>query len=107
MMSLDQPGTRPGLTGTLRGRPFVSVFELKIQCSELLMRAASTTPLRLYGGEKTWSEARVHQNTMADEDVVITGFSAYFPQANHLAEFQKKLYDGVDMVTDDEARWPR
>ncbi|KAM7297576.1 fatty acid synthase-like [Ixodes scapularis] len=47
------------------------------------------------------------QNTMADEDVVITGFSAYFPQANHLAEFRKKLYDGVDMVTDDEARWPR
>lgn len=44
---------------------------------------------------------------MADEDVVITGFSAYFPQANHLAEFRKKLYDGVDMVTDDEARWPR
>ncbi|KAM7297357.1 putative beta-ketoacyl synthase [Ixodes scapularis] len=47
------------------------------------------------------------QNTMADEDVVITGFSAYFPQANHLTEFRKKLYDGVDMVTDDEARWPR
>ncbi|XP_029849141.2 fatty acid synthase [Ixodes scapularis] len=47
------------------------------------------------------------QNTMADEDVVITGFSAYFPQANHLAEFRKKLYDGGDMVTDDEARWPR
>ncbi|EEC19324.1 fatty acid synthase, putative [Ixodes scapularis] len=44
---------------------------------------------------------------MADEDVVITGFSAYFPQANHLTEFRKKLYDGVDMVTDDEARWPR
>ncbi|XP_042150431.1 fatty acid synthase-like [Ixodes scapularis] len=44
---------------------------------------------------------------MADEDLVITGFSAYFPQANHLAEFRKKLYDGVDMVTDDEARWPK
>ncbi|EEC19328.1 fatty acid synthase, putative [Ixodes scapularis] len=44
---------------------------------------------------------------MTDEDLVITGFSAYFPQANHLAEFRKKLYDGVDMVTDDEARWPR
>ncbi|CAN8002218.1 unnamed protein product [Ixodes hexagonus] len=44
---------------------------------------------------------------MADEDVVITGFSAYFPQADHLTEFQKKLYNGVDMVTDDEGRWPR
>ncbi|CAN8007381.1 unnamed protein product, partial [Ixodes pacificus] len=44
---------------------------------------------------------------MVDEDLVITGFSAYFPQANHLAEFRKKLYDGVDMVTEDDARWPR
>ncbi|KAG0412183.1 hypothetical protein HPB47_010698 [Ixodes persulcatus] len=35
--------------------------DLKIQCSELLMRAASTTPLRPDGGEKSWSEARVHQ----------------------------------------------
>lgn len=44
---------------------------------------------------------------MTDEDVVITGFSAYFPQADHLKEFKEKLYGGVDMVTDDESRWPR
>lgn len=44
---------------------------------------------------------------MTDEDVVITGFSAYFPQADHLAEFKEKLYAGVDLVTDDETRWPR
>ncbi|KAH7948759.1 hypothetical protein HPB49_002004 [Dermacentor silvarum] len=45
--------------------------------------------------------------TMTDEDVVITGFSAYFPQADHLAEFKEKLYAGVDLVTEDETRWPR
>ncbi|KAL3200527.1 hypothetical protein MRX96_013176 [Rhipicephalus microplus] len=44
---------------------------------------------------------------MTDEDVVITGFSAYFPQADHLAEFKEKLYAGVDLVTDEETRWPR
>ncbi|XP_075558241.1 fatty acid synthase 1 [Dermacentor variabilis] len=44
---------------------------------------------------------------MTDEDVVITGFSAYFPQADHLAEFKEKLYAGVDLVTEDETRWPR
>ncbi|KAL1414024.1 hypothetical protein MTO96_030764, partial [Rhipicephalus appendiculatus] len=32
---------------------------------------------------------------MADEDdIVISGFSAYFPQANHLVEFKEKLYAG-------------
>ncbi|XP_040077116.1 golgin subfamily A member 6-like protein 6 [Ixodes scapularis] len=57
--------------------------------------------------QKHIEDLQAQPNMMADEDVVITGFSAYFPQANHLAEFRKKLYDGVDMVTDDEARWPR
>ncbi|XP_049271367.1 fatty acid synthase [Rhipicephalus sanguineus] len=43
---------------------------------------------------------------MEKEDIVITGFSAYFPQANHMVEFKEKLYGGVDMVTEDDARWP-
>ncbi|XP_077489973.1 fatty acid synthase-like [Amblyomma americanum] len=42
-----------------------------------------------------------------EEDVVITGFSARFPQADSLAEFKEKLYAGIDFVTDDEMRWPR
>ncbi|XP_049523884.1 LOW QUALITY PROTEIN: fatty acid synthase-like [Dermacentor silvarum] len=44
---------------------------------------------------------------MENEDLVITGFSARFPQADSLAEFKEKLYAGVDFVTDDETRWPR
>ncbi|KAL1471794.1 hypothetical protein MTO96_039722, partial [Rhipicephalus appendiculatus] len=43
---------------------------------------------------------------MADDDIVISGFSARFPQADHLVEFREKLYAGVDMVTQDESRWP-
>ncbi|KAL3237288.1 hypothetical protein MRX96_022055 [Rhipicephalus microplus] len=43
---------------------------------------------------------------MVDNDIVITGFSAHFPQADHLAEFKEKLYAGVDMVTEDCSRWP-
>ncbi|XP_077489974.1 fatty acid synthase-like [Amblyomma americanum] len=41
------------------------------------------------------------------EDIVVTGFSARFPQADSLAEFKEKLYAGFDFVTDDEIRWPR
>ncbi|KAH7959339.1 hypothetical protein HPB49_010464 [Dermacentor silvarum] len=44
---------------------------------------------------------------MEEDDIVITGFSAYFPQADHLVEFKEKLYAGTDFVTEDDARWPR
>lgn len=40
------------------------------------------------------------------EDVVISGMSGRLPEANSIDEFKQKLYDGVDMVTDDERRWP-
>ncbi|XP_075558776.1 fatty acid synthase-like isoform X2 [Dermacentor variabilis] len=43
---------------------------------------------------------------MKDEDIVITGLSAYFPQADHLVELKEKLYGGVDMITEDDSRWP-
>ncbi|XP_064478735.1 fatty acid synthase-like [Ornithodoros turicata] len=45
--------------------------------------------------------------TFAPDDIVVTGLSAYYPQSDHTVEFQKNLYAGVDMVTDDESRWPR
>ncbi|XP_037572176.1 fatty acid synthase-like [Dermacentor silvarum] len=43
---------------------------------------------------------------MKGDDIVITGFSAYFPQADHLVEFKEKLYAGECMVTEDDSRWP-
>ncbi|XP_077532999.1 fatty acid synthase-like [Haemaphysalis longicornis] len=43
---------------------------------------------------------------MNADDLVISGFSAIFPDADCLSEFQKKLYAGVDMVTGDGLRWP-
>ncbi|KAK8766018.1 hypothetical protein V5799_007199 [Amblyomma americanum] len=43
----------------------------------------------------------------AEEDIVISGLSARFPQADSFAEFKEKLYAGADFVTDDETRWPR
>ncbi|KAL3210866.1 hypothetical protein MRX96_008609 [Rhipicephalus microplus] len=43
---------------------------------------------------------------MQGDDIVISGFSAYFPQADHMVEFKEKLYAGVEMVTEDDLRWP-
>ncbi|XP_065226660.1 fatty acid synthase-like [Planococcus citri] len=40
------------------------------------------------------------------DDVVISGMSGRLPESDSVEEFEKNLYEGVDMVTDDERRWP-
>lgn len=42
-----------------------------------------------------------------DEEVVITGLSGKFPECDSVEEFRQALFDGVDLVTDDERRWPK
>lgn len=41
-----------------------------------------------------------------NDDVVISGVSGRFPESNSIAEFGENLFNGVDMVTDDDRRWP-
>lgn len=52
----------------------------------------------------TYRSGRTWMNQ--DDDVVISGFSGRLPESNSIEEFKQNLYDGVDMVTDDERRWP-
>lgn len=40
------------------------------------------------------------------DDIVISGFSGRFPESDSIDELKKNLFEGVDMVTDDERRWP-
>ena len=44
--------------------------------------------------------------TKTSDDIVITGISGRFPESSNLEEFKQQLFDGVDLVTDDERRWP-
>ncbi|XP_017773704.1 PREDICTED: fatty acid synthase [Nicrophorus vespilloides] len=46
-----------------------------------------------------------HMNEVTD-DIVITGISGRLPESNNIEEFKQQLFDGVDLVTDDERRWP-
>lgn len=39
-------------------------------------------------------------------DVVISGISGRFPKSDSVEEFKQNLYNGVDMVTADNSRWP-
>jgi fatty acid synthase len=40
------------------------------------------------------------------EEVVISGMSGRFPESENTDEFAKNLYNKVDMITEDDRRWP-
>ena len=40
------------------------------------------------------------------DDICITGFSGRLPESSNIEEFKKNLFEGVDMVNDDDRRWP-
>ncbi|XP_054286913.1 fatty acid synthase-like [Macrosteles quadrilineatus] len=41
-----------------------------------------------------------------DDDVVISGISGRLPESSNIEEFKEQLFAGVDLITDDERRWP-
>lgn len=42
----------------------------------------------------------------SDDEIVISGISGRLPESSTIEEFKQQLFDGVDLVTDDERRWP-
>lgn len=41
-----------------------------------------------------------------NDEIVISGISGRLPESNSIAEFRENLFAGVDLVTDDDRRWP-
>lgn len=41
-----------------------------------------------------------------NNEIVISGISGRFPESSSIAEFRENLFSGVDLVTDDDRRWP-
>lgn len=48
----------------------------------------------------------VHANHIDTDEIVITGLSGRLPESNSIEEFKDQLFAGVDLVTDDDRRWP-
>ncbi|XP_061706672.1 fatty acid synthase-like [Cydia pomonella] len=44
-------------------------------------------------------------NGQADSEVVLTGLSGRMPESENIDEFARNLFEGVDMITDDDRRW--
>lgn len=40
------------------------------------------------------------------DDIVISGISGRLPESSNIEEFRNNLFNGVDMVNDDQRRWP-
>lgn len=54
--------------------------------------------LEVGGAPRVWGSG--------DDDVVISGLSGRFPESNNVEEFTEQLFAGIDLITDDERRWP-
>lgn len=39
------------------------------------------------------------------EEIVVAGISGRLPESDNLEEFWENLFNGVDMVTEDDRRW--
>lgn len=50
----------------------------------------------------TWNT----QSASPDDEIVITGLSGRLPESSNIEEFKEQLFAGVDLITDDERRWP-
>lgn len=65
-------------------------------------------PVRFPESSQQHSNGTVNGNILysGDNDVVISGISGRFPESNSIAEFRDNLFAGIDLVTDDDRRWP-
>ena len=43
---------------------------------------------------------------MSANDIVISGLGARLPESRNVDEFCQNLFEGIDMVTNKEDRWP-
>ena len=43
---------------------------------------------------------------MSANDIVISGMGGRFPESRNVDEFCNKLFEGIDMVTNKDDRWP-
>lgn len=65
------------------------------------------TENRQAGGNGSMDLGNHYSGSQQGDGVAITGFSGRLPESSNIDEFKKNLFEGVDMVNDDERRWPK
>ena len=57
-------------------------------------------------GIKDTSKSPMDGKWEMNEDIVISGVSGRFAESDNIDELAKNLFDNVDMITEDDRRWP-
>jgi hypothetical protein len=52
------------------------------------------------------SKEKISKFLKENEDIVISGIGGRFPESDTVDEFAQNLYNKVDMIVDDDRRWP-
>lgn len=69
--------------------------------------AASIMPERSpKASQQQASNGPMNGTYFGNDEIVISGISGRLPESNSIAEFKENLFAGVDLVTDDDRRWP-
>jgi len=63
-------------------------------------------PEKFPTGNQQVSNGPVNSTYLGNDEIVISGISGRFPESNSIAEFKEHLFAGIDLVTDDDRRWP-
>lgn len=65
-------------------------------------------PATFPGANQQASGGLVNGNSpySGNDEIVISGISGRLPESNSIAEFRENLFAGLDLVTDDDRRWP-
>ena len=56
--------------------------------------------------EKANKEVPIVTLLRNNDEIVISGISGRFPESNTIDEFAENLFNNVDMITEDDRRWP-
>ncbi|VVC29836.1 Hypothetical protein CINCED_3A014905 [Cinara cedri] len=63
-------------------------------------------PARFPATSQQATNGVVNGSYSANDEIVISGISGRLPESNSIAEFRENLFAGIDLVTDDDRRWP-
>lgn len=44
-------------------------------------------------------------NAAPGEEIVISGIAGFYPDSDNVADFGEKLFNKVDLISDDDRRW--
>ncbi|XP_072763346.1 fatty acid synthase-like [Anoplolepis gracilipes] len=77
--------------------------EVLIDC---LCRSKTPSQIKEKSINSNYYISKIKMSAHFEGDIVVTGISGRLPESSNIEEFKENLMKGMDMVSEDERRWP-